>query len=91
MKLNSRITYETGEWFHVGLSYYNGTASIYMNGCLHHHKNIWNEYSSTFTINEGIRLGCNNNNNIDMQLDEMYFWEARKSALVFSVLYYKDI
>ena len=87
----SSIRFETGEWFHAGLSYYNEVGSVYKNGCLCHKESNWWPIGYAHGVMEGILLGSQNNINIDLQLDEVYIWEVRKPARIFSALYIKDV
>ncbi len=89
-KKYTTIAFTIGEWFHFGLSYYDGVATAYKNGCLGQRNPNWGVDPSVWLTNEGILFG-GDNSNIDVELDEVYVWEVRKPASVFSVLYGKGI
>ncbi len=90
--LYNRIDFEAGQWFHAGWSFYNDASTVYKNGCLHNQKYLGNGISIMPSILQGVRFGmCDNAFNMDLQIDEVYFWEERKPAHLFSVLYINDI
>ncbi len=90
-KQSGGIIFETGQWFHAGWTYHSGTATFYKNGCLYLEMSTWMHDDNPTPINQGIRLGSKKDNNIDLQLDEMYFWEVKKPARVFTSLYSKSV
>ena len=85
--LYSRYDFELGEWFHIGWSYYNEVSTDYKDGCLHEKTSEWSDDVFASPINAGILFGSHDDIDIDMQLDEVYFWDVRKPAVVFSALY----
>ena len=90
-KLYNNIEFELGEWFHIGWSYYNEVSTGYRDGCLHEKTSNWNPDPYDNPINAGILFGSQDDIDIDLQIDEVYFWDVRKPASVFSVLYVKGI
>ncbi len=89
-RMYSTIPFTVGEWFHVGLSYYDGVATAYKNGCLFYSNPNWTDGPSVWPTNEGILFG-GDNSNVDVELDEVYVWEVRKPAMLFRVLYGKGL
>ncbi len=49
----------------------------------------WMDDSDAWTINEGVMVGSEGSNT-DLLLGEVYFWNIRRPAYTFSVLYSKD-
>ncbi len=90
LRMYSKISFTVGEWFHLGVSYYDGVAKAYKNGCFHGSSAKWTPYTYGLGIIAGIRFG-DESSNIGVELDEVYLWEMRKPASVFSALYVKGI
>ena len=84
-----KLDFELGVWLHAGWTYYNGTSAFYKDGCLDQEKSIWLNDGSGPPNENGILFGSQSNINIDLELDEFYFWEAKKPAIVFTALYNK--
>ena len=81
------FSFELGEWIHVGWSYHNEVSTTYKDGCQHQKISTWVQDSSIPATIAGFLFGSESNIDMDVQLDEMYFWEVRKPASVFSALY----
>ena len=90
-RVGINVEFAVGEWLHLGWSYYNGVFTAYKNGCLYQRKSTGWEQDYISPINAGILFGSESNITMNLQLDEVYFWEARKPASVFNALYIKDI
>ncbi len=86
-KLYNTVTFKLGEWHHFGWSYYNEVSYGYKDGCQHQKISSWSDDPNTPAINPGVFFGSESDMDIDVQFDEVYFWEVRKPASVFSVLY----
>ncbi len=82
--------YKLGEWCHIGWTHYNGVSTCYRNGCV-----IWKNSNKgsggNILPNGGVRFGHLNDINMDLKYDEVYLWDRRKDASVFSTLYDMDL
>ena len=90
-KLYNNIDFELGEWLHIGWSYYNEVSTGYKDGCLYKMVSNWQDHPYTYSINAGVLFGSQSDIDIDILLDEVYFWDARKPGCVFSALYSKSL
>ena len=84
------MAFTMGAWFHYGVSYYDGTCTTYKNGCFYEKSSIWGAHTIAYPTTEGIVFG-GVNSNIDAEIDEVYVWQVRKPASLFSALYGKDL
>ena len=84
------MNYDVGEWTHVGWSYANGVSLLYKNGCLVMKQDVWDNFVQGWNVPDAIQFGRSKYGpdiRIDEVIDEVYIWEVKKSASVFSVLY----
>ena len=56
---------------------------------------VWTNSNKPFELfeqpNGGVRFGPVTNINMDLNYDEVYLWESRQEASVFSALYARDV
>ncbi len=71
--------------YNIGLSYYNGVAYAYMNGCFHGKSSHLTDSPHEVPIIEGIKFESADIR-VDVQLDEVYLWEVRQPARVLNIL-----
>ncbi len=91
------MKYTIGEWIHAGFAYYNGASYLFKNGCLVMIRRTWFDNGWSVTTPDEILFGQEISDTseigdikLDLLLDEVYLWEAKKSARVAWALYHQE-